>query len=250
MIASTHCHAILRACVRTALLACACLLVPLTSLQAQKTDYAAVGRRLKAAVAAGELTGDQAIAMWGALRKTSNNKDQGSARAKVYLAKVKKELGALLQADRITKEQAAKRYADAVKAIQARMGSRSTGKRATSKKSKQPDREREYLENVRKKLGQAVKSGKMSRREASKKFADVKKGLQKKKAASKRRTKASGKKRTKAIGKKKRDSLKQIEIDLGKIQRAIKTGRLSTRDAELKMRSMRKRMTALERSSK
>jgi hypothetical protein len=93
-------------------------------------DYEAVGKRLRAAVEAGELTGGQARVMLGALKKADGDKkDQGSDRAKAYLANVKKELVAAVEAGKISKEDAIKRYQGAEKAIKARMA-RARGKRS------------------------------------------------------------------------------------------------------------------------
>ena len=102
----------LQACV----LLCAVVVLPIGVTYAQ--DYEAVGKRLRAAVEAGELTGGQARAMLGALKKADGDrKDQGSDRAKAYLANVKKELGTAVEAGKISKEDAIKRYEGAEKAI-------------------------------------------------------------------------------------------------------------------------------------
>jgi polyhydroxyalkanoate synthesis regulator phasin len=106
----------LQACI----LLCATVALPLGIASAQ--DYEAVGRRLRAAVEAGELTGEQARAMLGALRNAgSAEKDQGSDRVKAYLMKVKKDLGVALEAGEISREDAAKRYEAAEKGIKERM---------------------------------------------------------------------------------------------------------------------------------
>jgi beta-lactamase regulating signal transducer with metallopeptidase domain len=105
---------------RGIVLVCAIVVLPLTIVSAQ--DYEAVGRRLRAAVEAGELTGEQARVMMGALRKASAaQEDQGAERAKAYLTKVKKELAAAVEAGEISREDAARRYEDAQKAIRERM---------------------------------------------------------------------------------------------------------------------------------
>ena len=114
----------LQACV----LLCAMVVLPIGVTYAQ--DYEAVGKRLRAAVEAGELTGGQARVMLGALKKADGDKkDQGSDRAKAYLANVKKELGAAVEAGEISKEDAIKRYQGAEKAIKARMA-RARGERS------------------------------------------------------------------------------------------------------------------------
>ena len=87
----------LQACV----LLCAFVVLPYGVAYAQ--DYEAVGKRLKAAVEAGEITGEQARAMLGTLRKTGGTKkDQVSDGEKAYLMKVKEQLGALIEEGKIS----------------------------------------------------------------------------------------------------------------------------------------------------
>jgi len=143
-------------------LLCALVVLPLGIASAQ--DYEAVGKRLRAAVAAGELTGEQARAMLGALRKASApGKVQGSDRAKAYLMKVKKELGEAVEAGRISREDAAKRYEAAEKGIRERMaaGDRRRGarritveeyKRAEAKMRKMIDEGKAKPEDVERRL--------------------------------------------------------------------------------------------------
>ena len=88
---------------------------------ASAQDYKAVEKRLAKAVKRGELTLKQASVMMDALRKAGGvKKDQDLDNAKAYLMKVKKELGAAVEAGRISKEDAAKRYKGAEKAIKER----------------------------------------------------------------------------------------------------------------------------------
>jgi len=100
-------------------LLCALVVLPLGIASAQ--DYEAVGRRLREAVAAGELTGEQARAMMEALRKASARKDEGADRARAYLMKVRKELGEAVEAGEISREDATKRYEATEKGIRERM---------------------------------------------------------------------------------------------------------------------------------
>ncbi len=154
----------LQACV----LLCAMVVLPLGIASAQ--DYEAVGRRLKAAVAAGELTGEQARAMLGALRKASApEKDQNSERAKAYLMKVKKELGELVEAGRISKEDAAKRYEGAEKAIKERMAAASRQRGAERQRTARVDGRARY-EGFERRIKAAVEAGKMTREEAGEKL--------------------------------------------------------------------------------
>jgi len=260
------------------------LFVSLGAVQAQKPDFKAVGKRLRAAVAAGELTGQQARVMLGALEKAHAQHKRvpaqhkrGEARAKVYLTRVKKELIDAVKAGKISKADAAKRYASAAQRMKKRMAAgERAGKAAEGKKRKtSSDPAREYLAKIRRELGVAVRAGKMSREDAGKKYAAAERAVKKKMALAKNKAKhAKGKakneakhakgKRTDVRAKKvrakevrakkahapKRDSLRQVEIDLANIQKALKSGKLSTRDAELKMRDLRRRLSAFTRASR
>jgi len=116
----------LQACV----LLCAVVVLPFGVACAQ--DYEAVGKRLRAAVAAGELTGEQAGAMLGTLRKISGaEKDQKADRARQYLMKLRKELGVAVEAGKISREDAVKRLKGAEKAIRERMAAGRGAKRVT-----------------------------------------------------------------------------------------------------------------------
>lgn len=101
-------------------LLCAMLVLPLGIASAQ--DYEAVGRRLRAAVEAGELTGEQARIMIGALREASAAEEApASDRAKAYLMRVRKELGAAVEAGTISEDAAKRRYEAAEKGVKERL---------------------------------------------------------------------------------------------------------------------------------
>jgi hypothetical protein len=143
----------LQACV----LLCAMVVLPLGIASAQ--DYEAVERRLGEGVAEGELTLKQASVMMDALKKAGGaKKDQGSDRAEAYLMKVKKELGELVEAGSISREDAAKRYEGAKKGLKARMAGRGERQRGD-------DKQREY-EGFERRIKAAVREGKMTRVEA------------------------------------------------------------------------------------
>jgi len=100
----------------------ALVILPLGLASAQ--DYEAVGKRLREAVAAGELTGEQARTMMGALRRAGAGKEKGADRAKAYLMRVRKELGEAVEAGEISEEDAVKRYKAAERRIRERMAAR------------------------------------------------------------------------------------------------------------------------------
>ncbi len=101
-------------------LVAALVILPLGLASAQ--DYEAVERRLGKAVSKGELSLEQARLMIETLRKAGGDQDDRRAdRAKAYLMKVRKDLGAAVEAGRISEEDAVKRYRDAEKALKERM---------------------------------------------------------------------------------------------------------------------------------
>jgi len=70
----------------------------------------------------GKRAEEEARAKWAAIKKTDDaKKDQGSDRAKAYLMKVRKELGAAVEAGKISEEDAKKRYQGVERAIKERM---------------------------------------------------------------------------------------------------------------------------------
>ena len=137
--------------------------------QAKKSeaDLKATWKKPQAMVKAGKLTKEQAVAKMSAIKKEAAKKDQGSERAKAYLMKVKKELGELVEAGRISKEDAAKRYEGAQKSIQERMAAE---RRRGSRRTTREDKRSEY-EGFERRIRAAVAEGKMTREEAGEQLA-------------------------------------------------------------------------------
>ncbi len=132
-------------------------------------DYEAVGKRLRAAVEAKELTGEQARAMLATLRKADGDKkNQAPDRAREYLMKVRKELGAAIEAGKISEEDAKKRYQGAEKAIKARMAA-GRGERG-AKRITREDFSRAGIE-----IRKAVAEGKISEEGGRAKMAAMRK---------------------------------------------------------------------------
>ncbi|MBN2128259.1 MAG: hypothetical protein JW741_02140 [Sedimentisphaerales bacterium] len=196
-------------------LLCALVVLPLGIASAQ--DYEAVGRRLRAAVAAGELTGEQARTMLGALRKAgAAGKDQGADRAKAYLVKVKKELAAAVEAGEISREDAAKRYEAAEKGIRERMaaGRAQRGERRIS---------REDLAKAAGEIRKAIAEGKITKEQGRAKLGAMRKMI--------------GEKSESTAGR---------EVDWERIKKridgAVKSGQMTREQADAKYREIRKRM--------
>jgi beta-lactamase regulating signal transducer with metallopeptidase domain len=93
------------------------------------TDYEAMVKEIRAAVQAGKLTKEEGRAKLAAIRREAARKNQDAERATAYLMKVKKELGELVTAGKISKEDAAKRFKAAEKGIKERMAGQSKGER-------------------------------------------------------------------------------------------------------------------------
>jgi hypothetical protein len=154
----------LQACV----LLCAMVVLPLGIASAQ--DYKAVERRLGEAVSSGELSLEQAGVMMDALKKAGGaKKDQGSDRAEAYLMKVKKELGALVEAGRISMEDAARRYEGAEKGIKERIAAARRQRDGERQRTARVDRRARY-EGFERRIKAAVREGKMTRVEAGEKL--------------------------------------------------------------------------------
>ena len=211
---------------RAGVLLCALVVLPLGVVSAQ--DYGAVANRLKAAVEAGELTGGQARTMLGTLTKADGAKKVEDAdRARTYLAKVKKELGALVEAGEISKEVAVKKYEAAEKGIKQKMAAGGSGKIPT-KKDHELDQAREYLAKVKKELGALVEAGEISKEVAVKKYEEAAKAIKEKMTAS--RSEPDSKSITPA-------DLAQARIE---IRKAVAEGKLSPEEGRAKMVAMRK----------
>ncbi|KPL13177.1 hypothetical protein AMJ85_00115 [candidate division BRC1 bacterium SM23_51] len=162
----------LRACV----LLCAMVVLPLGIASAQ--DYKAVERRLGEAVSNGELSLEQAGLMMDALKKAGGaKKDQDSDRTKAYLMKVKKELGAAVEAGRIGREDAAKRYEAAEKGIRERMAAASRQRGGERQRTARVDRRAQY-EGFERRIKAAVREGKMTREEAGEQLAGFRRRME------------------------------------------------------------------------
>jgi len=200
----------------------ALVVLPLGLASAQ--DYEAVGKRLREAVAAGELTGEQARVMLSALRRAGGEKeDQGSERAKVYLMKVKKELGAAVEAGEISREDAARRYEAAEKEIRERMAA---GRRDRNQRA-------EY-EGVERRIRAAVQAGKMTPEEAREKLAGYRRRMETPDQSDRGERRIS------------REDYARTEAELKK---AVAAGEVSKEDARTRLSQMRKMMGNRSRRS-
>jgi len=206
---------------QTGILLCAMVVLPLGIASAQ--DYEAVGRRLREAVAAGELTGEQARAMLGALRKTgSAGQNQGSDRAKAYLMKVKKELGEAVEAGRISKEDAARRYEAAEKEIRERMA-------AGRQQHDETGIRREDYVRVEAEMDKAVAAGRVSREDARARLNAMRRAMAERGEQGERRIT--------------RENYAGIER---RIKAAVEAGKMTREEAREKLGGFRRRIETAE----
>jgi len=209
----------LQACV----LLCAMVVLPLGIASAQ--DYKAVERWLGEAVSKGELSLEQAGVMMDALKKADGTKkDEDSDRAKAYLMKVKKELGALVEAGEISKEDAARRYEGAEKAIKERMAAASRQRGGERQRTARVDKRTEY-EGFERRIKAAVEAGKMTRAEAREKLAGFRRRMDMAKQGERGERRIS------------REDYGRIEAGLKK---AVAEGKISEEDAKARLNGLRR----------
>ena len=138
------------------------LLVSATDLIHAQRDGGVQGN-IRAAVEAGEISQEQAEAMISAMRKTATKKDE----------KVGRRLREAVAAGDLTEEQA--------RAMYETYGATKKAPRAERKKdSNKKPRGEDRMAIFRERLGEAVKSGKMTRAEAGEKMAAAQKRMQQK----------------------------------------------------------------------
>jgi len=139
-------------------LLCAAVVLPVGTAYAQ--DYNAIGTRLRAAVQAGELTGEQARAMLGALRETAEH--EGDRNARVEDERVAKYRGiadrikAAVEAGKLSEEDAEKKLI----AIRMAMWPPEKDGGANS------DDVEDWIKSIGDRLKRAVEAGKLSEEEA------------------------------------------------------------------------------------
>ncbi|NQT00663.1 MAG: M48 family metalloprotease, partial [Planctomycetes bacterium] len=145
---------------------------------ASAQDYKAVEKRLGEAVSKGELSLEQASVMMDALKKAGGvRNDQGADRAEAYLMKVKKELGELVEAGSMSKEDAAKRYEGAEKGIRERMAAASRLRGGEHQRGERRISREDYA-GFERRIKAAVREGKMTRVEAGEQLEGFRRRLE------------------------------------------------------------------------
>ncbi len=197
----------------------AVVLLPLTTAQAQRTNHRAVGVRLRAAVSAGELSGEQARAMMAVISgqrgsdrrsdsrgrsersRSGRNRGQRSEQRRrrtgsrggrrdrgqppqERMHALRKKLVAAVRAGKLSREDAGKKMRVAVAQVKKKMA----GARKPHANTGRSDAAgaKKWLQGVRKEIGAAVEAGKMSRIDAAKKMKAAVTGIKKKLAGAKK----------------------------------------------------------------
>lgn len=214
------------------------------SQPAKKTDLEATWKKLEAMVKAGKLTEEQAHRKMAAVKKEAAKRDKVPAsrldRSGQYLMQMKKELGEAVKAGKISREEAAKRLKRAEAGIKKR---RAMARQAQVKKGEDsdqaPDRGRQYLMQVRKKLGEAVEAGRISREEAGERYRAAEEGLKKRMAAARDQDgehKGGQEQRRRRIA---REDYARAEAEMRK---AVADGQIAPARARARLQAMRKMM--------
>jgi beta-lactamase regulating signal transducer with metallopeptidase domain len=219
----------LQACV----LLCAMVVLPLGIASAQ--DYEAVERRLGEAVSSGELSLEQAVVMMDALKKAGGTrKDQGADRAEAYLMKVKKELGELVEAGSISREDAAKRYEGAVKAIKERMAAgrreRQRGARGERERGERRFTREDYA-RAEEKMRKMVEEGKAKPEDVERRLIEMRRMIA---AQGERGARGESERDQRSI------TIEEYRRAEAKMRKMIEDGKAKPEDVERRLIEMRK----------
>ncbi|MDC1020396.1 hypothetical protein OAR23_00060 [bacterium] len=209
------------------------LLVSATDLIHAQRDGGVQGS-IRAAVEAGEISQEQAEAMISAMRKTATKKDE----------KVGRRLREAVAAGDLTEEQA--------RAMYETYGATKKAPRAERKKdSNKKPRGEDRMAIFRERLGEAVKSGKMTREEAGEKMAAAQKRMQQNsdgdQARDERPRGEKGQERAPRAERKKDSNQKprgedRMAIFRERLGEAVRSGEMTRAEAGEKMAAAQKRM--------
>ena len=201
----------------------------------QSSKSGSVEREIWAAVKAGKLSKEEAMKKLAYLKQKQSG--QNSALAK-YQAAYREIIGAM-KAGKISEAEAKKKLA----AIKQSLSGQAHGKKDHDKRAQSNDRMAKYKAIEREIYG-AVKAGKMSKEEAHKKLAHVKRELfgQAKQTDRRPAPKAGHGKPDQP----KRISREQAEKMSREIAEAVKAGKLSREEAHRKFQAIRKMMGAAQ----
>jgi beta-lactamase regulating signal transducer with metallopeptidase domain/polyhydroxyalkanoate synthesis regulator phasin len=192
-------------------------------------DLPRIGVEIRKAVAAGKITPEQGRAKMAAVRNMiSQQPDRGAEkgpmpdRAREYLMKVRKDLGAAVEAGKISREDAGKKFAAAEKTVRARIAhakSQRGDKKAPAGKPAALN-----WDHIKMRIEGAVKRGDMTRKQADAKYAEIKRNMGAKKAQPRKPAALNW------------DNIKM------RIEGAVKRGDMTREQANAKYREIKQRM--------
>jgi len=225
-------------------LLCTLVILPLGIVRAG--DYDAVAKRLRAAVTAGEITGQQARAMLSVLKKPAGQADHAPAaqRAKIYLEQLRAKLAAAVKEGDMKEEEAEKKLAEAERAMRARVAAAS--RKGAVDAQAAVSRPRAYLARLKEELGDQVKAGKISKEEAAERLEIATRRVRQR-TASARSTETS---EADVATERARAYLKQARM---KIAEAVESGQISRAAAKRRMegaeKAIRERLAVTHRDT-
>ncbi|MDP6633967.1 MAG: M56 family metallopeptidase [Phycisphaerae bacterium] len=193
----------------------------------RQIELAEAGEKLKQAVRDRKISEEDARKKMDEIKKklySHDQKDQTPNRVREHLMKVRGELGAAVRAGKISREDAAKRFA--------------AGRdRDRARPHQAPEHAaREHLMKVRRELGAAVEAAKISREDAGKRFAEVEKAVRERIAAGQRNR--GGEKDAP-----RRPDRVNWENIRKRIEGAVKRGDMTRKEADAKYKEIKDRMS-------
>ncbi|MHC5039225.1 MAG: M56 family metallopeptidase [Planctomycetota bacterium] len=222
------------------------VLLPLGVVYAQEPDFKAVGERLIKAVQAGELTPEQASAMMGELARASFAQRLQAATEKRGPRRSSKRV---VREDTKRVEDARRKAAAARKLTEKDARARLEAMRKAMVKRREAGTHRREDERVAKyravaaKIGELVKAGKMSKKDAEKKLIALRKEMfDDQKRRTKRGAERSHRERPRTT-----DARAQYQAYAKRIADAVKAGKMSKKDAARALEGLKKRMSAYEK---
>jgi polyhydroxyalkanoate synthesis regulator phasin len=218
----------------SAALALGAAFLPLSVAYAQ--DYAAIERRLAAAVEAGEITKAQAEAMMGALARTAAEKSkpaEADMRAKrMRYARFEKGIKARVEKGAMSPEEAEARLRETREKM---FGGEAAGKRDVD-----PRAMRERYAQLEERIAAAVESGRMTREQGAERLAQAKERMME-------ATRAKGAGEGQADMRARR--MRYAEYEKG-IKARVEKGAMSPEEAEAKLRATREKMFGGDKTRK
>jgi len=212
---------------------CATVVLCCTAIQTVfAQDYEAVGKRLRQAVAAGELTGEQARAMLGTLREVSHV-DQDRDKPKVDMGRAVKRVRVAIEAGDITPEQGRAR----LQAMRKRMAGGTSETRGRDPRAAYAAAEKE--------ITAAIDAGRITEAQGKERLA----GLRRRLAAGDRGQRARGE-NTRGERTRERDSKAVYQAAEKEIKAAIAEGKITAKQGRERLAGLRRHLAGDARGTR